>query len=242
MTAPLVRWGGQAELALPLVCFPWAGAGASPYRDWSAHLPPDIEVWGARLPGRESRIGEKPVGDIRELASRFAAAMRRQFAGPVALFGHCSGALLAYELAVELGGDGPAGVSHLILASQEAPKTARAGPAQRLDPREELRALGYAENLFGDGEMLDLLLPAIEADFTMAADYRADPDVRLDVPVTALIGTRDDALDRDRVEAWRRTTSGRSAVLEIEGDHLFTGSDRSRLIEAVGAAVLGSVR
>src|SRR5882757_5626218 len=43
---------------LRLFCFPWAGASAAVFRDWSRHLQPHVEVAAMELPGRGARCLE----------------------------------------------------------------------------------------------------------------------------------------------------------------------------------------
>jgi medium-chain acyl-[acyl-carrier-protein] hydrolase len=52
-----------------LVCFPYAGAGASAFRLWPAGLPETIEVLAAQLPGREGRLRELPARDWKSLVA-----------------------------------------------------------------------------------------------------------------------------------------------------------------------------
>src|SRR5690349_1583466 len=41
-----------------LFCFPYAGGGASLFRNWANRLPGEIEVCAVQLPGREDRLTE----------------------------------------------------------------------------------------------------------------------------------------------------------------------------------------
>lgn len=234
--APLVRWSAEVPAGVPLVCFPWAGAGAAVFREWAASLDGAVEVWGARLPGRESRIREAPVTSITMLAVDFAAAIESALSREPVLLGHCSGALLAYEVAFELARRGRLRPRQLLAVAQRAPSlTSERAPIASLD--EELRRLGYVDDLLADPEMMALLRPAIEADFAMSAGFRYRPERRLDVPVAAFIGRQDGTLDVRAASAWARETTAAFELIELEGDHLFTGHARKALAAAVGEAV-----
>ena len=50
-----------------LFCFPYAGGGATLYRDWAAHLPAGVQVIPVELPGRGARLREPPFVNIAPL-------------------------------------------------------------------------------------------------------------------------------------------------------------------------------
>lgn len=69
--APL-RPNSEAEVRL--FCFPYAGGSSNIYREWPNHLPPNVEVWVAKLPGRDNRLMEAAH---REVASLVEGALKR---------------------------------------------------------------------------------------------------------------------------------------------------------------------
>src|SRR3954464_10016357 len=100
------RWGPRRPSPgappLPPFCFPYAGSGASIYRNWAPLLPADVEVRAVRLPGREEYLGERPFRRIAQAADLLSAALSRHLDLPFAIFGHSMGALLGYEVARRL--------------------------------------------------------------------------------------------------------------------------------------------
>src|SRR3954464_277085 len=101
MTTPhrssaLVPWSAGAGDGTALVCIPWAGAGATPFRAWAPVIGDVATVHGVRLAGRESR---QPAPLPTALDQVVAELVRDLVVlGPprVALFGQCSGAILAF--------------------------------------------------------------------------------------------------------------------------------------------------
>jgi medium-chain acyl-[acyl-carrier-protein] hydrolase len=87
------------EARLRLFCFPYAGAGALIFRNWQDWLPTDVEVCPIQLPGRGTRMAERPFTQLPPLVEALATALRPLPDKPFALFGHSLGALVSCELA-----------------------------------------------------------------------------------------------------------------------------------------------
>ncbi|GAA2870870.1 hypothetical protein GCM10020220_070190 [Nonomuraea rubra] len=68
MTA-LACLGENPAAALRLICFPHSGGQPGMFRRWVAGLAPDVEVWGATLPGRATGV-ERAVRPAVEPARR----------------------------------------------------------------------------------------------------------------------------------------------------------------------------
>ncbi len=229
----LVRWDDHPEQTRALVCIPWAGAGAARFAGWSEAMPQDTAVWGVRFAGRENRLGETPLTTIDALVTEVVDAMRSLGDGPVALFGHCSGGLIAFEAAHELERRSVE-VTHLLVASQVAPR--RITPTSRpLDVAAELSRAGFDEASLLDEELMQMLQPAIEADMRAVAGYRPRETRLLDAPIVALTGSADRAISADHIDDWRLETAGTFTQLELpDADHLFTGEHWRALGEAIG--------
>src|SRR3954468_12228703 len=90
---------------LRLVCFPYAGGGASAYWRCAAALPAGIELAAVTLPGREARLDEPPRENLAMLLPELLDALAR-YRQPVAFFGHSMGALIAFELCRALAREG----------------------------------------------------------------------------------------------------------------------------------------
>ena len=89
------RAGGPS---VRLFCFPYAGVGASVFRPWPAGLPDEVELCGIQLPGRTTRLAERPVASIPVLVDNIATAIMPYLDIPFVFFGHSMGAMLAAEV------------------------------------------------------------------------------------------------------------------------------------------------
>ncbi|MEI5097680.1 thioesterase domain-containing protein [Streptomyces sp. PmtG] len=218
-----------------LVCVPWAGAGATPFRPWGPVVGDAADVYGVRLAGRESRQTEPLPTSLDEVVDELVAELVALDAPRVALFGQCSGALLAYQTARRLHrtGEGPE-VAHLLVSSQLPPRVLA---TTRVESGADVSRY-VPEHLRDEPELLEVLLPILTADMRLVADYVHSADAPLDVPLTVLYGADDDLLGGADVDGWREETTGPSAFHEIAGaDHLFGGAAWLELAKAVRTAL-----
>src|ERR1019366_6152829 len=92
----------RSQARLRLFCFPYAGGGASLFRDFSAQLPSEVEVRPIQLPGRENRLIETAFTSIETLTATLEGVLLPYLNMPYAFFGHSMGALISFELARSL--------------------------------------------------------------------------------------------------------------------------------------------
>jgi len=93
-----------------LFCLPYAGGGASIYRQWHTHLPSHIEVCAIQLPGRESRIRDAVYLRMQPLAQELAKALQ-----------HSMGSMIAYELTQQLKQKYAHTPRHLMVSGRRSP-------------------------------------------------------------------------------------------------------------------------
>jgi medium-chain acyl-[acyl-carrier-protein] hydrolase len=215
----------DARACVRLFCFPFAGGGASLYRNWASVLPPNIAVCPLQLPGREERMREPPFTQVEPLCQAVLTAIDPLLDRPVALFGHSMGAIIAYELARALQRHGRSPL-HLFVSGQRAPHLPLGRPVSYNLPleafRHRLRELnGTPEAVLQNPEMMDLLLPLLRADFELSETYRREAHAPLTCPVTAFGGIEDVEISRPDIQAWRAATVGDFRVRLFPGDHFF---------------------
>ena len=177
------------------------------------------------------------------MVRQLAEALRPQLDKPFAFFGHSMGALLAFELARSLQESERLAPLHLFVAGLNAPQLPRkldylAG----LDGEElvaELKRLkGTPEAVLQLGALMELLLPALKADFTLCARYMYRPADPLPCPITAIGGRQDPYTDLPGLEAWREQTRGAFAVRMVPGDHFFPATHRVLVLRMLAEELL----
>lgn len=221
-----------------MLCFPYAGGGASIYRGWSASLPADLEVCPVQLPGRESRMRDEPFRHCEEMVPVIADALRPYLDLPFVFFGHSMGGLIGFELARELRRRGQPQPLHLFVSGRRAPHLpAREKPIHDLPEAEflvELRELnGTPEEVLQHEELMRLLIPLLRADFSVNETYAFTEEEPFDFGISAFGGLGDEEVTREDVEAWRPLTRGRFRMRMLPGDHFFIHGSKDLVLEAV---------
>lgn len=228
----------QPDPRVRLFCFPYAGGSAATYRSWSEVFPPDVEVQAVQLPGREWRLKEEPYSSVFPLVEDLAVVLKDLFDTPFAFFGHSLGALISFELARELRRRGLALPAHLFLSGHRAPQLPRQEPSIHDAPDDVfydgLRTLeGTPEELLGNQELMELLLPALRADFAMAETYEHHAEPPLDCPISVFGGLGDRVTDRPKLEPWAEHTTREFKVRMVPGGHFFVEESRDLVLRAV---------
>ena len=236
----LMRPRPRSAAAVRLFCFPYAGGGAAIYRGWPDGLPGTIEVCAVALPGRGGRLGEVPYRELFPLVKTLSDALLPTLDRPFAFFGHSMGALVAFELARLLRRQHRPTPAHLFVSGRAAPQLRRASSTIHRLPREGflegLRLLnGTPPEVLGNAELLEVVLPALHADFTVCAEYRYAPDAPLECPISAFGGDEDPEVAEEDVGAWRDQTMRAFSMRIFAGDHFFLRSTQREVLRAVAA-------
>jgi len=227
-----------------LFCFPYAGGGTAVFHAWPSGLPRAVEVCSLRLPGRESRLQEAPFNRLPLAVQALSDAILPYLDKPFAFFGHSMGALIAFELVRHLRRQQRATPVHLFVSGCSAPQLYTSEPPIHQLPHdafiEELRRLsGTPDEVLQNNEILELLLPALRADFAVCEEYLYVPDGPLDCPISASGGQNDPEVTEEALGAWREQTRGAFDLQLFAGNHFFLHSARGRLLEFIRTLLVG---
>ncbi len=219
-----LRSGRPARMRL--ICFPYAGGGTSIFRNWAGHIPEDIEICSVQLPGKGIRLGEPPPRRLPVVAADLAGLLAGTTTQPYSFFGYSLGALIAFELSRSLRACGCPGPAHLFVAAHRAPQLPSTHKKIHHLPRAEFieeltRFDGTPESVLRNPELMDVLLPGIQADFEMYETYAYRADLPLACPITAFGGDADRSVPHHALEAWRCQTTGPFRAQLFPGGHFF---------------------
>jgi surfactin synthase thioesterase subunit len=235
----------RPEAAIRLICLPHAGGTAAFFGPWQRSADEGvrhIEVHVVQYPGRADRIREAAIDDAAALAAQVADAVAALADRPMAFFGHSMGALIGYEAARLLARHG-LGPRHLMVSASPPPghRDPEDKKLSTLDDERLVAALGRFggsdPRLLAMPELLELILPAVRADFRLVERYVHRPVPMLDCPVTAYAGGDDRIAPAQLMQGWSGTTLGPFAARTYPGGHFYL-QDRSAAVLADVAARL----
>jgi medium-chain acyl-[acyl-carrier-protein] hydrolase len=223
---------------LRLFCLPYAGGSAWVFRPWLNHLPTTIELCPVELPARGKRWAESPITRLDLLIESLKTAILPYLDRPFALFGHSMGGLVSFELTRLLAGEYNINPVYLFVSGYRAPQIQALDPPIHPLPEpefiEELRRLnGTPQAVLENAELMELILPALRADFEMLESYHYSTGTPLNCPIAVFGGLQDNEVSPENLEAWRRQTTKAFSLEMFEGDHFFIDSARSLLLASM---------
>jgi pyochelin biosynthetic protein PchC len=221
-----------------LVCFPHAGGSASYFRPLSEALADQVNVLAVQYPGRQDRIRETCLSTIDELADAVYPAVEALVAGPIALFGHSMGAILAFEVATRLKQRRAINPLALFASGRRAPSAWRSpSNVHLLDDRGLVRELGRLSGtdtrLLEEESVLRMILPPLRGDYRAIECYVHQPGTLLDCPIVALVGDADDSVDRAEAQAWEGHTEGEFTLHSFSGGHFYLVQHQAAVVDLI---------
>jgi surfactin synthase thioesterase subunit/acyl carrier protein len=234
----------HAQSRVRLFCFPYAGGGASIFRDWANALPSEIELCPIQLPGREERLQEALFTDLSSLVDALLPILRPHLDKPFALFGHSMGAMIGYEVARQLQTQRDPEPVHLFVSSRAAPQRVNtAAPLRDLPARsfmDELQRLYGAvpDVIRHNAELQDVFLPILRADVTLLETYTYVPGEPLHCPISAFGGEQDQSVTQEALAAWREHTRAPFTQHLFPGDHFYINHAWEALAEIIARALI----
>lgn len=204
-----------------LYVFPHGGAGSAAVTGLATALRDTARVVAVRLPGREASAHLPCETDVDVIAAAVAAQIRADAAerGPITLYGHCAGAIIAYEVAALLSDDID---GELVVSSHEAPdRTPRPGVWAWPDDDFLGRVAqdGFLPpEILEDEELREICLPPLRADYQAIETHHSLCDV-VAWPITALYADGPTPVTRDDIGAWAAMTQTRFALRRVAGPH-----------------------
>lgn len=230
------RFAAAEDAPYRVVCFPHAGGAASYFVPVAKALAPGAEVLAIQYPGRQDRRHEAGFKSIEDLADTIASILPPWLDRPTVLFGHSMGATIAFEVARRLERAGTVALA-LFVSGRVAPTRTRPETVHLRDDAgllaEVKRLSGTDERVFGDDELVQLILPTLRSDYTAVETYRFEPGPRLKTPIHAHIGDTDPRVTRDEAADWCEQTNGQFTLQTYTGGHFYLNAHAARVIQAI---------
>jgi medium-chain acyl-[acyl-carrier-protein] hydrolase len=242
LTTPRIIHTGAKQPAVRLLCFPYAGGGASIYRQWASKLPAWVEVCAIQLPGRENRMHTPAHINMQAAIEEIATNIQPLLDKPFYLFGHSMGALISFELARFLRRSNLPQPARLFVSASRAPQMQHHNEEiHALPGREFLAGIkklgGTPDEILQHEELMELLLPMLRADFTLYETYRYTPEPPLSYPINAYCGTHDAEVSKEEIAGWQEQTSNTFKLEMISGDHFCIHSQQDVLLKYISQEI-----
>lgn len=218
-----------------LFLFPPAGGDVSTYLHWEDLLPDFVEVCFIKLPGRGMRISEPAIDNLDELTEKLLAEIEKYIDLPFVFFGHSMGGLVAYGLAQKMQERNMKLPKKLIISSIKAPsymnkftesltddnddKLYKKSDEEFLSRVEKLG--GIPQILLDSKEFLELILPAFKRDMKLCETYNPANAKVLDIPFEIFGGNKDEIVNKEELNGWKRFTNRGCAVTIFPGNHFY---------------------
>jgi len=229
-----------------LLCFPYAGSGASIYRTWGEELPDTVEICPVQLPGRENRYREPAYSRFEPLIEALCDGLKPLLEFPYALFGYSMGAFIAFELARKLRRRGDCGPKRLFISARRGPRLADTRQAiSDLPDAEFIQQLatyeGTPKDIIKDPEIMAFYLSTLRADFRLCETYKYVPGELLNCPLSVYGGCDDASLTHQDIQAWNIETTSSCAIKLFNGGHFFIHSCRTALLQSLAGELSSTV-
>jgi surfactin synthase thioesterase subunit len=222
-----------------LLCLPFAGGGAGFFKVWRRIDASLVDFVGIQLPGRENLIRQPAATSVADAVDAVLPAIVEQLAipGPVCLFGHSSGAVVAFEVARRLDVLAPGRVDRLFASGSTAPWVGRPGRATGLPDDQFVAAVqdfaGAAHPALAEPRLRGVLLPPLRADVQMHEEYRVPYGTSVDVDITAVRGAGDALVSIAEAKEWAHATRKSFDYAELPGEHMYLTDGRTHLIDLI---------
>ncbi|WP_340558733.1 thioesterase II family protein [Streptomyces sp. GSL17-111] len=238
----LRRFEPAPEGATRLLALPHAGGSAPYFLPLARALAPELDVVCAQYPGRQDRYREALLDNVEAFVDGLFEALTSEPAGPLVLFGHSMGAILAYELGLRIERQGGADLLGVIASGRRSPTRHRADDAVHLRDDDgiiaEIRELnGTDPGVLNDDELLRMVLPALRTDYRAVETYRHRPEERLRAPLSVLTGESDPHVTQEEARAWQELTDGDFRYQSFPGGHFYLGTQQAAVTEAIRRSI-----
>lgn len=239
---PMPPGAADRPARLRLFGFHHAGGSAAGFAGWQVLADSGIAFTAVELPCRRGGMAARmpTLPEIAAEAARRIASLAP--AGPVALYGHSLGALIAFEVALAMRCDGREPLA-LCVSGRRAPHRPLRGLALSEAPDDELVAQlglmgGIPSRLLQHPRWRETQLPVLRRDLALSDLYRRGNHPPLNCPILGYLGLSDPVVDEFEFAAWRLETLGACQTRRLPGGHFFHGGGRPELVPLLAADLL----
>lgn len=236
----LVFYKNKPQAEAYLFCFPYAGGGPHLFKDWNDNLDKRIQTVAIHLPGRGTRLNEKPSTSISHIAQTMVEQLLPYLNKPFAFFGHSMGGLIMYEVTLQLQQRGLPLPTHLYPSGIVAPHLYSIPNYHELNDHDFMALLKKIDfkstkAILDNEDMRNVILPITRSDLALAARYPQEfgGQHRLNIPIVAFGGAEDSFAEMVGINSWTDYTSREFEILMYPGNHYFIETEMHNILSAI---------
>jgi len=208
---------------LRLVCVPHAGGWPSCFQTWRAHLPDDVELLVAQLPGRGALLYDAPLRSLPELIERLVIELTPYLTLPIGLYGHSFGSIICYELSKCLAAQQ---LISLNVSAMRAPHIVAQPPyVHQMDDQALLQNLkrmgGLSPELLANEQLCLYVFNTIRTDFEILETYHNIASQAIDIPINVFGATDDPAVSAEVLFSWHGYSQSKVTLHWMQGGHFY---------------------
>lgn len=228
--------------SIRLFCFPFAGGGSSSFFHWSrSDLLGKVQLFSIVLPGRERTFGQPTISDWETLLQALVPRLVPYLDSPFFFCGHSLGSIVAWTTALTLEKLGLPIPRRIFLFGARCPHLSSNVPRiadlpDSLFVRAVARYGGLPAEVLSSPELVELVLPALRADFRLAESVKEIPFGGTSSNLT-VGGGLDDVVTSDELGEWESLSSGEFDLKMFNGGHFFPFPANPKVLVAVAEAI-----
>lgn len=216
---------------------PFAGGSQYSFGSFTRLFPADIRVSVMELPGRGGRFSEPLLYCFDDMVTDLVGKMKLVTGRPYVIYGHSMGALLGYLMSRRIFEKGMPMPQHLVVSGFAAPVHRKEKLSRYLLGEEEFWRLlidlgGISGETAGNEELRAFYEPILRADIQALDSYVYEPCRPMDIPITAIRGTKESTSTAKLLD-WQMESSAGAVIKEFEGDHFFIFNHAERIISII---------
>ncbi|MFJ8213600.1 thioesterase II family protein [Streptomyces sp. NPDC096033] len=235
---------------LTLILLHHAGGSAGSFVPLLPHLPESWRILAPELPARATAPRQPVCPSVTSAVDSFAEELTGRLSGPYAVFGHCLGSLIAFELVHALAARGHHRPMWVGVSGSPAPRLVVPEPAD--GPPEDwtreqyvayMRRLGATpEELWNNTLLADRMITALRNDLVVNHGYRYQDRAPLASPLSVMRGDGDPLVTAEEMRPWADHADA-TEFRSWPGDHFYL-FDRAPEVSAgiVGAITAAAAR
>jgi surfactin synthase thioesterase subunit len=218
-----------------LIFLPFAGGNKNSYRGIQKQLADIFNILNIEFPGRGSRMKEKLLFSISEIAEDVFSQLKNYLHYPYAIYGHSMGTLIAYELCKKIQNQNLPLPLHLFVSGKSGPSAGLNYDKMYNLPTKEFWIKikdmgGVPVEILNEPELMNYFEPILRADLKAVEEYTYQLNAKFDFPITVLIGDKENISD-EHAMLWQQETSHALNFYKLPGNHFFIFNDTDQLAD-----------